>query len=232
MSFFKKKNLQKSDEFCKFSKIKDYTGSLSGAGHVSLFRAVCYIAFFSIFGVAVLTSCSIDYTVPSVAESDKPEFIFNNASFSRSEGGSIKAVLYAGVIELYRGEDSMYGKDLSFIVYGSKGDLSVTGSCGLMAADTTNESYSFFDDVSITSYEQNLRVEADNVRWDGKTGQLVSAGVAPVRVYSGGFSNESSSSVTAELTGMGFSADGERLEYVFSEGVSGTIYTQDSGGGQ
>ena len=75
-----------------------------------------------------------------------------------------------------------------------------------------------------------MRVEADNVSWNGKTEQLVSAGVAPVRIYSGGFSSNESSSVTAELTGMGFSADGASLDYQFSEGVSGTLYTNGEGG--
>jgi hypothetical protein len=81
-----------------------------------------------------------------------------------------------------------------------------------------------------------MRVEADNINWNGKTEQLVSAGVAPVRIYSGGFSGSSSgsgtSSVTAELTGMGFSADGASLEYQFADGVSGTLYTNDSGAGK
>ncbi|MCR4715447.1 MAG: LPS export ABC transporter periplasmic protein LptC [Treponemataceae bacterium] len=199
----------------------------SNLGHGSILCSVCYIILFSILGAITLCSCSIDYTVPSVAESDKPEFIFKNASFSRTESGSVTAVLYAGEIELYRSENGMYGKDLSFVVYDSKGSLSVTGSCGLMSADTSLEEYVFYDDVSITSYEQDLRVEADNVRWNGKTGQLVSAGLSPVRVYSGGFGEAGKSSVTAELTGMGFSADGNRLEYVFLDGVSGTIYTQE-----
>lgn len=202
------------------------------AGRGSMVRSVCYFLFFSILGVTSLSSCSIDYTVPSVAESSKPEFIFKDASFARTEDGTVKAVLYAGEIELYRSEDSMYGKDLSFVVYDSDGLLSVAGSCGLMSADTAHEEYVFYDDVSITSYEQNMRVEADNVSWSGKTGQLVSSGVAPVRVFSGGFSNSKTSSISAELTGMGFSADGERMDYVFSEGVSGTIFTQDSGGSQ
>lgn len=214
------------------SFFRNLSGSFSYAGRGSRFCSVFYILFFSIFGVVSFSSCSIDYTVPSVAESDKPEFVFKNASFSRTEGGSVKAVLYAGEIELYRSEDSMYGKDLSFVVYDSDGELSVTGSCGLISADTSREEYVFYDDVSITSYGQNMRVEADNVSWNAKTGQLVSAGVAPVRIFSGGFSNSDSSSITAELTGMGFSADGEKLDYVFAEGVSGTIYTQDSGGGR
>ena len=214
------------------SFLKSLSGGFSYAGRGFRFRSAFYILFFSILGIASFSSCSIDYTVPSVAESDKPEFVFKNASFSRTEGGSVKAVLYAGEIELYRSEDSMYGKDLSFVVYDSDGELSVTGSCGLISADTSREEYIFYDDVSITSYGQNMRVEADNVSWNAKTGQLVSAGVAPVRVFSGGFSNTKSSSISAELTGMGFSADGERMDYVFSEGVSGTIFTQDSGGSQ
>jgi hypothetical protein len=179
----------------------------------------------------LLFSCSIDYSIPSVSESDKPEFIFKNASFSRTEGGRVKAVVYADEIELYRSEDCMYGSGISFVVYNADGNLSVAGSCGLFSADTSKEQYYFYDEVNLTSYEQDMRVEADNINWNGKTEQLVSAGVAPVRIYSGGFSGSSSgsgtSSVTAELTGMGFSADGNRLEYVFLDGVSGTIYTQE-----
>ena len=183
-----------------------------------------------ICGFFLFCSCSIDYSVPTVGESDKPEFIFRDASFARTENGKVKAVVYADEIELYRSEDSMYGSGISFVVYDANGSLSVSGSCGLFSADTSREEYYFYDDVNITSYEQNMRVEADNVSWNGKTEQLVSAGVAPVRIYSGGFSSNESSSVTAELTGMGFSADGASLDYQFSEGVSGTLYTNGEGG--
>lgn len=192
-------------------------------------RALLVFAF-----AAFLCSCSIDYSIPSVSESDKPEFIFKNASFSRTESGKVKAVVYADEIELYRSEDCMYGSGISFVVYNADGGLSVAGSCGLFSADTSKEQYYFYDEVNLTSYEQDMRVEADNINWNGKTEQLVSAGVAPVRIYSGGFSGPGSgsggSSVTAELTGMGFSADGASLEYQFAEGVSGTLYTNGDGG--
>ena len=127
----------------------------------------------------------------------------------------------------------MYGSGISFVVYNADGALSVAGSCGLFSSDTSKEQYYFYDEVNLTSYEQDMRVEADNINWNGKTEQLVSAGVAPVRIYSGGFSGSGSgssgSSVTAELTGMGFSADGSSLEYQFAEGVSGTLYTSGEG---
>ena len=119
--------------------------------------------------VAFLSSCSIDYSVPSVGESSKPEFIFRDASFSRTEKSKVKAVVFADEIEFYRAEDCMYGKGISFIVYDNDGGVSVSGSCGLFSADTTNDEYFFFDDVNITSYEQNMRVEADNLNWNGKT---------------------------------------------------------------
>ena len=190
-------------------------------------RALLVFAFAAFF-----CSCSLDYSVPSVGESDKPEFIFKNASFSRTESGTVKAVVYADEIELYRSEDCMYGSGISFVVYNENGVLSVSGSCGLFSADTTREEYYFYDDVNITSYEQDMRVEADNVNWNGKTEQLVSAGVSPVRIYSGGFSSSGGSgksSVSAELTGMGFSADGGNLDYQFANGVSGTLYTNGEG---
>ncbi len=192
----------------------------------NLILFVLLISFFSFF------SCSIDYSVPGSNESSKPEFMFKDVSFSRVEQGREKAVLYAEDIELYEDENGMYGKGLSFVVYNEDGSVSVAGSCGLFAADTTAEDYVFFDEVNITSYEQDIRVMADNIHWDGKSQQLVSAGASPVRIYSGGFGNSDSSSMNAEITGMGFSADGESLSYQFSEGVSGIIYTEDSGGGQ
>lgn len=193
---------------------------------------LCFFTILFFILSSAFFSCSIDYSVPSAGESDKPEFMFRDVSFSRLEDGVEKVVLYAGGIELYKNEDAMYGSDLSFLVYDDSGDVSVSGTCGLFSVDTTQEEYIFYDDVSITSYEQDLRVEADNIRWNGKTEQLVSAGVAPVRLYSGGYGSSDSSSVSAELEGMGFSADGSDLSYVFSEGVSGVIYTDESGGGR
>ena len=184
-----------------------------------------------VFVTAVLfSSCSLDYSVPSVGESDKPEFIFRGAEFSRIERGKKKAVVYADEIEFYRSEDCMYGKGISFVVYNNDGELSVSGSCGLFSADTTSEEYFFYDEVNITSYDQNMRVEADNVSWNGNTEQLVSAGVSPVRVFFGGFNSSGKSSVSAELDGMGFSADGSTLDYQFADGVSGTLFTNDDGG--
>ena len=230
MSVFRRRILHWQSFFSKFHQNKASRGLRSEQFSRFGKRFLAVLLALSFF--LCLASCSIDYTMPTIGESDKPEFIFKDASFSRMEGGMEKAVLYAGRIELYRSEDCMYGKDLSFVVYDSDGSVSVTGSCGLLSADTANEDYVFYDDVNITSYSQNLRVEADNVSWNGKTEQLVSAGVSPVRIYSGGFSGKNTSSITAELTGMGFSADGRNFEYIFAEGVSGTIFTEDSGSGK
>ena len=184
---------------------------------------------FAVLGVLTCFSCSIDYSIPEAGESSKPEFMFRDVSFSRIEGKQEKVVLFADSIELYKGEDCMYGNNLSFVVYDDEGGVSVSGSCGLFSADTDKEEYVFYDEVNITSYEQDLRVEADNLRWNGKTEQLVSAGISPVRIFSGGFGN-SDSSVSAELIGKGFSADGQGYVYRFADGVSGTIYTEDSDG--
>ena len=224
--------------FSDFLSVRSFFHSRAG-GHVIAKRFTgtkrLLARFLPVLALSMLLfSCSIDYSIPSVSESDKPEFIFKNASFSRTESGKVKAVVYADEIELYRSEDCMYGSGISFVVYNADGGLSVSGSCGLFSADTSKEEYYFYDEVNLTSYEQDMRVEADNINWNGKTEQLVSAGVAPVRIYSGGFSGSGSgtSSVTAELTGMGFSADGASLEYQFADGVSGTLYTQDSGAGK
>lgn len=193
-----------------------------------------YLLRFSLFLVwTAFFSCSIDYSTATIEKSTKPEFIFTDTVFSRMEDCSLKAVMYAGRIEQYSGEDCIYGKDLSFLVYDDDGAVSVAGSCGLICADMNAGEYVFMDQVNLTGYSRDVRIEADNVKWNSNTEQLVSAGENPVRIYSGGYDDsKNSGSVTAEMTGSGFSADGRGLQYQFAGGVNGVLYVSDSGDGR
>ena len=174
----------------------------------------------------VCFSCSIDYGNSKKIDKEAPEFVFSNVKFIRVEDGSKNTIMQAGTLEQYSDENVMYGENLNFSVLNKENEVSVTGSCGLFSANSDTEEYIFFDNVNIISYEQDLMITAENLKWNNKNEQLVSAGKKPVTISKGGFKKDSGET-RAEISGLGFSASGHDFSYSFDEEVSGTISTKE-----
>ena len=174
----------------------------------------------------VLFSCSLDYGSNNIEDSSAPELIFYNTELARYENGLLSTVLKAKELEQYSKDDAMYGKELEFFLLDKNGNKTITGSSMLLSADTKKELYYLYDKVLVTSYEQDIQIEADNLRWDNKTEQLISSKDSKIKLSFGYFSsNEPNTKMNVE--GFNFSASGVDDSYVFNGNVEGTIITGD-----
>ena len=174
------------------------------------------IGLFLAFSSILFFSCSLKYGSTVSVEDVVPEFSFEDAKYTRVEDGKISFYLEAGKLEQYKNSSATYAKDVDFTVY-EDGELSVTGKCGYLSADTKTEIYNLHDDIYIDSVEKDLKVKGKNLKWNGKTEQLVSGRTDNVTVETS----------EVKVMGSGFSASGVSNSYEFSAMVSGDIETKD-----
>lgn len=144
--------------------------------------------------------------------------MFYDAGFTHVERGKTKLRMEAEQIEQYTGADSLYGKNVSFAVYGDNSEPSLTGSCSLLSADRENELYCFFSGIRIKSAEHRAEITADSLRWNEKTSVLDGGKDDTVSVS---LETESGSLIT--IRGKAFSAHKDDLSFAFGESVSGEI---------
>lgn len=173
------------------------------------FAALCFLC---------LSGCSLDYGRSSQAQIVSPEFVFYDAGFTHVERGKTKLRMEAEQIEQYTGADSLYGKNVSFAVYGDNSEPSLTGSCFLLSADRENELYCFFSGIQVKSAEHRAEITADSLRWNEKTSVLDGGKNDTVSVS---LETESGSLIT--IRGKAFSAHKNDLSFAFGENVSGEI---------
>lgn len=193
--------------------------------------------------LAIFASCSLEYANIDATKSSSPEFVFYDAEFTRTEDNKKLVEMNATQLEQYSGIDAMYIEDVVFTVYDSDKKASITGSCNLLSADMENDIFHFFGDVTITSYEHDAKVTAQNLRWNNKTEILSSGLTDAVRISTGsgqtleatnnvtepvvlspeGILSDSQKQTLITIEGTGFSARGINLSYSFDGPVTGSI---------
>ena len=175
------------------------------------FPALCFLC---------VSGCSLDYgrTDASQAQIVSPEFVFYDAGFTHVERGETKLRMEAEQIEQYTGAGTMYGKNVSFTVYGDNAQPSLTGSCSLLSADRENKLYCFFSGIRIKSFQHRAEITADSLRWNEKTSVLDGGKDDEVGVS---LETETGSRIT--IRGKAFSAHKDDLSFAFGESVSGEI---------
>lgn len=167
-----------------------------------------------------LSCCSLDYGKAETSEDVIPELSFTDANFNRFEDNRQTMHVQAEKIEQYKNEDSSYARKVQFKTWNKQGELDTEGSCGLVAADSKNEQYNLFDSISVKLYGQNLRLVAENLRFNGKTEQLTS----------GKYDTVSIERDDVSVSGKGFSASGVSRSFAFASNVGGTITTKENSG--
>ncbi len=181
----------------------------------------------SIVAVLFGSSCSLDYFEQGAAPSESPEFVFFNADFIRTENNSISMRMRVEQVEQYNEDGLTFASRPSFTLYDSNENSSAIGYCDILSADTAKEEYAFFGNVSITSYEHNARVDAENLRWNGLTELFSGAKNETVSITVGASSDPSNdldeSGTKLHVTGEGFSASALDFSYSFTGPVSGSI---------
>lgn len=178
-------------------------------------------AGFILAGIAAVifsfASCSLDYGKAETSENEIPELSFSDAQYNRFEDNKKTMQVQAGKIEQYKNDNSSFAKNVHFKTWNTKEELDTEGKCGLIAADSKSEQYTLFDNISIQIYGQNIRLIAENLRWNGKTEQLTSGKHDAVSLERDDIS----------VSGKGFSASGVSRSFLFRSKTSGTITTKE-----
>lgn len=166
---------------------------------------------------AVLPSCSLKYDEDESSEDDSPELEFTNVDYKKYEDKVMTSEIKADALEQYKSDDTAYAKNASFKSWNKKAELVAEGSCGYLGLDSDKEVYVLFDDIFIDNVEQEFRLEAQSLKWSGKTQMLVSGKEDEVRLERD----------DVEVTGSGFSASADTRSFEFANPVSGVITTSD-----
>ena len=142
-----------------------------------------------------------------------PEFIFEDAKYTRYKDYSTEMIMDATKLEQYHSGSIMYGKDVEFKTFDKTGKTETTGKCGLLSIDNDLDEYTLYDNIEIENINENIKISADSLRWNGKSEQLTSGRNDMVKI-------EQNDTV---MYGSGFSASGVSKKYAFTGVVSGEI---------
>jgi len=178
-----------------------------------------------VFFLLLFVSCSLKYTEEEVSVKGIPEIVFTNAKYLRYEEGIVSAKLYSDELEQYRNDNALYGKNVFFNTFDKSGIISAEGSCDFLSANTSNDKYTLLDNIKIKSFENNIEINAQSLKWDGKTEQLISGSDDSVTIIKDSSSqdDEKNSNSKMIIQGSGFSASGLTRSFKFEKNISGII---------
>lgn len=182
-------------------------------------------------------SCSLDYSQNNPDQSSAPEFVFNDLTITKTENGIITAEVKGESLEQYREEDASYAKNISFKLFENNKLIKLEGNCGLLSVDNKKDVYSLFDQVNITSYEQNMIIQANCLKWNNQSEQLTSSLYDEVTITNNIPSRDSakhsksknSTSSDMTISGKGFAASGVTQTYSFSNTTLGQTKSTETG---
>ncbi|MCR4789848.1 MAG: LPS export ABC transporter periplasmic protein LptC [Treponemataceae bacterium] len=194
----------------------------------SVFRFFLY--FLSSF---LLFSCSLNYGSEKNEKIRAPDLLFENLRMTKVENGKISAQIQAGTLEEYTNSDSSFAENVNFTLFDEKGRITVEGHSDLLSAETDSEIYTLFNNIQISSYDQNMKIMAQGLKWNSKTEQLTAPKDHSVSLSNDVVRDENKSYVESEsdsktkmsFSGTGFSASGLTKTYRFENRLHGTIQT-------
>lgn len=166
--------------------------------------------------VFMLTACSFDYTEGS-GDSVPPDMTFSNTKAVRYSDGKKTMEILAEKLEIYSPEKVWAGENISFTEYPENGGDPNSASAGVMFLDEKNEVYTMGGDVTFNLPEDNMKINADDLKWNKKEEYISSPVDAEVEIESGEITTK----------GTGFLADTKDRSYMFFRGVSGKMTPED-----
>ena len=198
----------------------------------SFFFPILFLVLFSFFG------CSLDYDSDTPEQIRAPEFTFENLELTKIEKGRKKAIINANILEQYHKLNASYAKDVRFKLFNDNNLIEVEGETDLLSVDNKTETYTLFNSVSITSYEQSMNIQAKNLKWNNKIEQLTSSQDDIVTISNlateqkkGYVKPKSENTSQITLQGKGFSASGVTWQYAFKNATTGKIIIEDNAKG-
>ncbi|WP_407397246.1 LPS export ABC transporter periplasmic protein LptC [Treponema sp.] len=165
----------------------------------------------------LMLSCSLKYDEPVNTEDISPELQFTKVDYKRYKEKKLDTQIKADILERYRSDGSAYAKNAEFYSWNKDSELTTEGSCALLGIDSSNDIYSLFNSIFLHNIEQNFQLKATNLKWNGKTEQLVSGKDDTVYLIRDDI----------EIEGTGFSASGISRSFTFENSVSGIIITEE-----
>ncbi|MCR4821525.1 MAG: LPS export ABC transporter periplasmic protein LptC [Treponema sp.] len=172
---------------------------------------------FSFFPFLFSLSCSLNYMNSENSETSIPEFSFKNASYTKYEANKKNLSLTASQLEQYKSDNAVFAKDASFSTFTKEGNTETSGHCQLLAANTQDEIYTLYGDITLDLTKQEMKIEADSLNFNKKTEQITSGMNSQVKL----------NKKDVEMTGYGFSASGVSKSFAFADSVSGLINTNE-----
>lgn len=155
--------------------------------------------------------------------------VFSDSKYYSYEDGVLYSQMEATLLEQYHEESTMYGKQVTFKTYDKEGIIAAEGSCDLISSNTSSDYYTLLGNVKIISYQDNLSLTGESLKWNGKTEQLVSGtgeNINIVKAQKEG--NENTESMKMDVSGQNFSASGLSGSFQFLGPVSGKIHLQQN----
>ncbi|WP_443977312.1 hypothetical protein, partial [Treponema succinifaciens] len=90
--------------------------------------------------------------------------------------------------------------------------------CALLGIKGHTKIYTLFNEIFIDNIEQNFKINAESLKWNSETKQMVSTKDGNVKLTRSDI----------EIQGSGFSASGASKSFEFTNPVTGTITTDDN----
>lgn len=183
---------------------------------------------FFFISICLFFSCSLKYTEDEPEISGVPELVFSDSNYYSYEDGVLYSQMKADLLEQYHEETTMYGRQVTFKTYDKEGGVSAEGSCDLISSNTSSDYYMLLGDVKITSYQENISINGDSLKWNGRTEQLVSGAGETIYIEKGQDANKTSELTKMDVSGSDFSASGLSGSFQFLGPVSGKIHLQQN----
>lgn len=168
-------------------------------------------------------ACSLDYGTNEINESSSPDFIFYNNTFYRVENNIPRVKVEAALLEQYVDEEMLYGKNVSFSVFNSNKEKEIIGFCNYLRANTEIEEYQFYENVQLQSYQQNIEIFSNSLRWNNKAEIISTEKNQPVTLIFGGLESSSTDSTKTIVEATGFRLSISDVSYSLSGPIKGSM---------
>lgn len=171
----------------------------------------------------LFTSCSFNYAEGLDGEKSYPDMEMTGATLSRYEDARLSLALSAGMLEIYDEDRVWAGSDVSLVQYqgDGSGQIESEASAGLALIDDSNAMYSLGGTVRFHLVKEDMRLLADDLRWEKSTNRLSGTKSGEVEVSDGN---------GTVLRGTGFFADTLSREYRFDNSISGEMVSGGDAG--
>lgn len=173
------------------------------------------ILFFSVSG------CSLKYNRELLSEENAPQLRLENIVMRKYNDNKKSLELKSSVYEQYKSANLSYARDAVFTLYDSDMKQTSTGEASLLSANTREEVFSLFGGIDFYDSTQNLKINGDSLRWNGKTEQLVSAKGKEITIHKDDLI----------ISGKDFSASAVSNTFLFSSSVHGSqVFVNETDG--